>query len=326
MKIFVTGATGFIGCRVAERLTHAGHELRCLVRGSSDATHLEELGATTIVGDLLDEASLRAGMGGCDAAIDVAAAYAFWHRDASTFEAVNVRGTRNVMVAALDAGVSKVVHVSTLAVYGKPTDSPFTEDSTPGEQVFSEYARTKREGDRFAWGLHERQHLPLVMIYPGGVLGARDPNATGEYIRRLVRRRMPATVFDDVVFPWVHVRDVAALIVSAVEVDGNVGERYFAVGENLTFAQFNRTIGELSGVRIPPLHLPDTMVMASAAVLTSLANVTGRPPLLGLSTEQMRTMRVGGRADGGKAERELGIAYTPIRTALEEEIASLSGR
>jgi dihydroflavonol-4-reductase len=226
------------------------------------------------------------------------------------------------MECALEAGVSKVVHVSTVAIYGKPSERPFNETSVAGPVRFSEYAQTKYEGDLIAWSLHEDKGLPLVMVYPGGVLGPGDPKATGQYIQNLIDRRMPATVFDDVPFPWVHVRDVAEVIAGAAEKAGNTGEKYLAVGDNLTFGQVNKMIGEISGVALPRLRMPDSIAVANAGLLTLLADITKKPPLWGMAIDQIRTMKWGATVDGSKAERELGITYTPIRVALEAAIAS----
>jgi dihydroflavonol-4-reductase len=265
-------------------------------------------------------------MAGCDWVINIAAAYSFWLPRKRTFAEVNVEGTRNVVECALEAGVSKIVHVSTVAVYGKPADRPFNEDSDPGPVRFSEYARTKYEGDLAAWDLFETRGLPLVMVYPGGVLGPGDPKATGEYIQNLMNRRMPATVFDEAIFPWVHVRDVAEIIVRAAEKEDNLGAKYLAVGANLTFGQINEMISEISGVSLPRVRMPDSLAMLNARLLTLLADIIKKPPLLGLAVDQMMTMKEGAEADGSKAERALGVTYTPIRAALQEAIASYEHR
>jgi len=323
MKAFVTGASGFIGGHTAECLARAGHELNCLVRSTSDTSRLEKLGADITFGDVTDRASLAEGMNGCDWVLNIAAAYSFWLPRKGTYAEVNVGGTRNVMECALEAGVSKVVHVSTVAIYGKPAERPFKEESDPGPVRFSEYAQTKYEGDLIAWELCRTRGLPLVVVYPGGVLGPDDPKATGEYIQNLIRGRMPATVFDDVLFPWIHVRDVAEVIVRAVEKEGNVREKYLAVGQNLTFGQINRMISGISGVTLPKFKMPDSLAMANAMFLTFLADIVKKPPLLGMAVDQIRTMKEGAQVDGSKAERELGITYTPIQVALDEAIASL---
>lgn len=321
MRVFITGGTGFVGGRVVELLRGTPHELRCLVRDPKKARAVRDAGADIIVGDLTDKASLLEGMRGCDWVASIANLLEFWVPDRSAYTRVNVEGTRNVLEAALETGVSKVVHVSTVAVYGD-AEWPISEDSTPGPKVVGEYMRSKRVGDDVAWELYETRGLPLVMVYPGGVIGPHDPKAAGRYIRDVVNGVMPAQVVTRSVFPWVHVRDVASGIVKALEKDGNVGERYFLVAENLTFGEINRTLAEISGVRLPRLTMPDWMAVFSARCATAIADLSKRPPMLNLAADQIRLMKQGFEADGSKATRELGLEYTPIRTAFEEAVRS----
>lgn len=322
MRAFVTGATGFIGGRVVKRLVESGHEVACLVRPSSATSFIEGLGARLVRGDLADKPSLAAGLAGADWLISVGAVFSFWERDRRSYSQVNVDGVRNVMEAALEAGVSKVVHVSSVVVYGRPDASPVTEDVPPGPARFSEYARTKYEGDRVAWGLHAERGLPLVMVYPGAVLGPGDPKAMGQYIRDLARGRMPATILDDATFPFVHVDDVANGIVRAAEAAGNIGARYFLVGENLTFGQINGLIAEVAKIRLPRMRMPDTLAIGMAAFLTGFASIARRPPMFGLALDQVRTMRHSTVFDGGKARRELGLTYRSMREAVRDELGS----
>jgi dihydroflavonol-4-reductase len=119
------------------------------------------------------------------------------------------------------------------------------------------------------------------------------------------------------------VRDVAEAIVLALEKNGNLGEKYLIVAENLTFGDINRMLSELSGAKLPGLTMPDSLTIALAHVLTGLADLTKRPPLLDLAIDQIRLMKQGFRADGSKAVRDLGLSYTPIRMALEDEIRSV---
>lgn len=322
MKIFITGATGFIGSHLVKRLATTEHELFCLVRTTSHVGELEEQGVTLIRGDVTDKDSLLKGMTGCEWVINLANLYSFWEPDKQVFSDVNVAGTRNVMECALEAGVTKVVHISTGGIYGKPADCPFTEESPVGPVRFSEYFRTKYEGDLIAWELYEKKGLPLVMIYPTAVLGPGDPKATGRYIQDLIHRRLPARVFDDTLFTFVHVRDVAEAIVRAAERENNIGEKYLVGKHQLSWREINQMVSEISGVPLPKIHLPDFLAMVNARLLTLVANLIKKPPMWGMAIDQIRTMKQGFRVDGSKAEKELGITYTPIRVALEEAIAS----
>jgi dihydroflavonol-4-reductase len=227
------------------------------------------------------------------------------------------------MGVALEAGVSKVAHVSTLVVWGNTPDAPFDEESPVGTKRFTEYARSKHEGDEVVWEHHHRQKgLPVVVLYPGVVLGAGDPKATGQYVRDLIERRVPARIFEDSAFTFVHVGDVAEAIVRALEKENNLGEKYLIGKHALTMGEFTRMVGEISGVPLPKRRLPGPVVMTGAALMTKAADLAGRPPLSGMSTDQMRNIKEGAVFDGGKSERELGLAYTPIREAIEEEVAS----
>ena len=322
MRIFITGGTGFIGTHLVRRLVLTEHRMVCLVRGTSNVSTLKQVGATLVTGDVTDRESLLQAMKGCCWVINLANVYSFWEADRRIYSEVNIEGTRNVMEVALELGVSKVLHVSTALVYGRPADVPFAEESPVGSVRFSEYAETKYQGDLIATELCEKNGLPLVMIYPAAVLGPGDPKATGQLIRDLIRRRLPATSFHDSMVTWVHVRDVTEAILRAMDKEDNLGEKYLVGKEQRSMAQFYKTVSEISRVPLPRLHLPNSLVMASARLLTWLADLTKKPPLWGMAVDKISMIKEGFRCDGSKAERELGVVYTPMRLAIEGAIAS----
>lgn len=322
MKIFITGGTGFIGRYTTELLSKKNHRLKLLIRKTSNSSFLNKLNVTTVEGDLTYRQSLLAGIEGCDSVINIAGHYTFWEPDKKIYSEVNIKGTRNIMECALESGIKKVVHVSTAGIYGKPIQNPFTEESPIGPVQFSEYFRTKYEGDRIAWDLYDKKGLPLVVIYPVCVLGAGDTKASGRYIQNIINRRLPATVFKDEVFSFVYVKDVAQAIVNALEKENNIGEKYLIGNCRYTWKEINKLISEISGIPLPMIELPESVTMMNAYLLTGLANLIKKPPLWGMAVDQMKTMKAGFSVDGSKAERELGIQYTPIRVALEEAINS----
>jgi dihydroflavonol-4-reductase len=322
MKIFITGATGFIGTHLVKRLVQTEHKLCCLVRKTSKVSELKELGVTLVSGDVTDRDSLLEGMKGCDWVVNLANIYSFWEPDRRVYKDVNVEGTRNVMECALETGISKMVHISTAGIYGKPADSPFTEESPVGTVRFSQYFQTKYEGDLVAWEFFEKKRLPLLMVYPGAVIGPGDPKATGKYIDDLIHRRLPARVFEDSVLTWVYVKDVAEAIVRALAKENNLGEKYLVGNNRLSFGEINQMIRKISGISLPRFRLPDPLVTLNAFFLTMVADIIKKSPLWGMSTDQIKTMKEGFRFDGSKAEKELGITYTPIRQALKEAIES----
>ena len=327
MKIFITGATGFIGKHLVKRLAGTDHELVCLVRETSKVGALEQHGVTLVKGDVTAKASVCAGMHGCDWVIHLANIFSFWERDPSLYRKVNVEGTRHVMECALEAEVAKVVHVSTALIYGKPKQCPFTEESPVGPQRFSEYARTKYLGDLIAWDLYEKKGLPLVVLFPGGVMGPGDDKASGRYVKDLIDRRLPATVLPESVLTLVHVDDVVEAIIRAAEKKDNLGEKYLIGAHRAKVRDTNKLISEIAGVPLPKIVLRDTPFLGKNALLATLfADFTGSEPLFGVSTDQVRTMRNGFQFDGSKAGRELGITYTPLRKIYEDTIASYTSK
>lgn len=321
MKIFVTGGTGFIGKKAVERLIDSGHECVCLIRNPKKQAVLNNLGVKFAKGNVTDKQSLVEGMQGCDAVVNLANVFSLWEPDVSLYEEVNIGGTRNVMEAALQAKVQKVIHVSSIVTWGKSTDSPFNEKSPVGEHT-SEYARTKYEGHLIAWDIHRKQGLPLVMIYPCAVTGANDPKPLGDHIKLLINRKMPIRGLESSVLTYVHVEDVAEAIVRALEKEGNIGEGYIIGKEQCSVGEINKWVSEISGVPLPFISIPDFIVRMNAYFLTALANLTKRPPAWGLSSDSVRNVLTNLRADGSKAERELGLSYKPVRQAIEECIAS----
>lgn len=322
MKVFVTGATGFIGKHLVRRLVDEGHQVRCLVRQSSKLAFLKSLGVELVYGDVSDREAIERDLVGCDWLIHLANLYSMWEPDPRRFEEVNVEGTRAVMEAALACGTQKVVYVSTVAVYGKPAAVPFTEKDAPGPVYFSEYARTKAAAEELAWRYYHENGLPLVVLYPGIVLGAGDDKASGRYIQDLIRRRCPSTIYHHSCANYVYVGDVVAALLKAAENPETVGEKYLIGKYVLDGRSYAQLISEVSGVGLPPFRFPDWIVTAAAYLLTGFANLTHVPPLWGLSIDAGRTLKEGFIFDGSKAERELGITYTPIRRALAEAVAS----
>jgi dihydroflavonol-4-reductase len=322
MRIFITGGTGFIGTHLVSRLSETDHQVTCLVRKSSNTAVIAGPRVELVIGDVTDIDSLRKSIKNHDCVVNLANLYSFWERDRSVYHKVNVDGTRNVMESCLEAGIAKVVHVSTGGIYGKPEDIPFTEESEVGPVRFSEYFRTKYEGDQIAWDLHKNKGLPLVMVYPMAVLGPNDPKATGRYIRRILKRRLPARVLENSTFTFVHVKDVAEIIYRVAMEANNIGEKYFAGKFQYTFGEINGMVNEISGVRLPLFRLPDFVVAFNSKLLTVIADIIKRPPIWDMAADQIRVMREGLRADGSKAERELGIEYIPIRKAIEEAVNS----
>lgn len=323
-KVLVLGATGFVGGAVVANLVRAGYRAHCLVREGSETRALERFGTSVTLhrGELDDKLSLVAAMEGCDWVINCAGLNSFWEADGQAYDRINVQGTRNVMEAALAAKVGKVVHVSTVMAYGFPQDSPFNEQSEPGPHM-SEYARSKYEGDRIAWELYESSGLPLVVVYLAAVLGAGDRKAVMQ-ISRFVNGQVPVMIDSENLFTYVYVGDAAEAIVRAAERGGNEGERYLVGNQRLSTRDYFGIISSISGVAMPRWTMGRKSTLLLARLMSGWARVTGQPPLMAL--DLMQTVYRGSLLfDGSKAERELGIRYTPIQVAFEEAVSDSRG-
>ncbi len=321
MKILVTGGSGFIGKHLVARLARTDHGVRCLVRSPERGAHLRGFGVEWMLGDVTQPETLVKALQGMDCVIHLANVYTMWTPNPKEMWQVNVEGTRNLMEAAAKAGVSKVVYVSTVAVYGQPKEKPFHEDSAPGPKLFSTYARTKAEGDRIAWEYYHQRGLPLTVLYPGIVLGAGDVKASGEYIMDVIRRWVPSTIYHHSVATYVYVGDVVEAILRAAETPSSVGRKYLIGKTILSGKEYAKMIGAAADVRLPLVPFPDFVVTAAAYLQSWAAAVTHQPPRWGLSIDAAKTLKNGFAFDGSRAERELGLRYTPIRQALVEAVA-----
>ena len=220
MRVFLTGGTGFIGGHVARRLRDRADDVRVLVRDLEKGRALEALGCELVVGDLGDEAAIATGLEGCDALIHNAAIYevgipASEHR--AMYEA-NVLGTERVLRAALAAQTPKVVYVSTVGAFGN-THGEVVDESYehPGKEFTSYYEQTKYEAHQIAERLIAEEGLPCVIVQPGGVYGPDDHSAIGQQINQFLAGRMPMIAFPDLGMNMVHVEDVAAGILLALD-------------------------------------------------------------------------------------------------------------
>lgn len=323
MKTFVTGGTGFIGSHLVERLLRDGHEVRCLVRTPDKHARLVQLGALLVPGEVTDRAAIDAGMRGVDWCFHLASINTHWEKDPTIYERVHVEGTRTVLESALAAKVAMVVHCTTSLVWGKPRERPFTEQTPLGPTRFTEYARTKIKADRIALDFNRNRGLPLVLIAPGGVIGRGDVKQAGQHISRLIEGQTPVSVFGNRVTTLVYVQDVVEVMVRAAARPDCSGETFLVGAERLTTRALNELVAEVAGITAPRLSAPDALVFGASWLTTQAARLTGRLPFEGIAWDSVRTMAAGLSFDGSKAERVLGIRYTPLRTGIEEEVAAI---
>jgi len=314
----VTGGTGFVGTHVVRALLARGRAVRCLARRGSRRDNLAGLDVEVVEGDLTDSASLSRAAKGASTLYHVAADYRLWTRHRGDLHRSNVEGTENVLRAAADAGVEKVVYTSSVAALGL-VDGGSADETTPvvRDRIIGEYKKSKYDAERVAdaWA---GKGLAVVIVNPSTPIGERDikPTPTGQMIVDFLNRKMPAYV--DTGLNLLDVRDVAEGHLLAAE-KGKVGERYILGNRNMTLKEILDALSALTGIPSPTVKLPHWIPFAAAAIDTAFARVSWRAPHVSLDSVRMSTHRM--YFDASKAVRELGLPQTPVEDALGRAVS-----
>lgn len=272
-RAFVTGATGFIGSRLVRELSARGERLRCFVRSSSDISLLQQPGVEIVMGELLDEAALRAALEGCDVAYHLAAMYDIGVVDADEMSRVNVGGTRAFLNAVRSARTPRAVYVSTTVALGPVAYGEGDENTVHAGLHRSEYERTKLEAHGLAVQA-QRAGLPLMVVCPANVYGPGDRGPNGQFIDDLLHYRIPGLPLSPSWFSYVHVDDVVSGLIAAAE-RGRTGETYVLSGENQPLDVFAKRVTVLAGKRAPFLRFPAPMIRLTGVLLDALSRVSG---------------------------------------------------
>jgi dihydroflavonol-4-reductase len=318
MRAFVTGATGFIGASIVRELLKDGWQVRVLVRRGSDRSNLSGLEVELFEGDLRDAALLKRGLAGCRSLFHAAADYRLWTKTPQTMYEINVDGTRNILSAALDAGIDKVVYTSSVGTLGNPGNGTPGNEKTPVSfaDMVGDYKKSKflaeREAEKFV-----AKGLPLVIVNPSTPVGPLDikPTPTGKIIVDFLNGKMPAYL--DTGLNLVDVETCARGHILAAQ-KGRVGEKYILGNQNLTLAQIFEMLSQITGLKAPRVKLPYYPILMAAYVNQAISAVTGKEPLIPLAGVQMARKFM--FFDPAKAVNELGLPLTPVHGSLERAV------
>ncbi|MDH3597261.1 MAG: NAD-dependent epimerase/dehydratase family protein [Rhodospirillales bacterium] len=321
MTTLVTGATGFVGAAVVRRLLARGTAVRVLARDASDRRNIAGLEVETVAGDLRDRASLEKAARGCVALYHVAADYRLWVREPETIYRVNVEGSRDLLRAAAEAGVTRMVYTSSVATLGLKRDGTPADETTPvalGDMI-GHYKRSKYLAEEEVRRLIADEGLPVVIVNPSTPIGPRDvkPTPTGRVIVEAAAGRMPA--FVDTGLNVVHVEDVAEGHLLAFD-RGRVGERYVLGGRDMTLAEILAVIAPLVGRRPPRVRIPHDLILPLAHAAEAWARLRRKgEPFVTVDGIRMAKKRM--FFSSARAESELGYAARPAEHALEDAVA-----
>ena len=314
IRALVTGATGCVGANTVGCLLARGYHVRAMRRTTSSLEALDGLDADLVTGDILDPSSLVAAMEGCETVFHCAAVSDYWRTPADRTYQVNVDGTRNVLAAALEMGVKRLVYTSSVGALGLPPPGHLLDESStfniPPHRFY--YGHSKHLAEQAVHDAIERG-LDAVIVNPALVMGARDIHLIGGSALREAKRGLlwfapPGGA------NWIDADTAGQGHVLAAE-RGRTGERYILGGENLSHWEATNIIAQAAGGRRPRVILPPPLIGMAALVVDGINRIwPGTPPFSG---EQVRLSKAELYCDCQKAHRELGLPLTPFRVAVD---------
>jgi dihydroflavonol-4-reductase len=318
VKLFITGATGFVGSHVARLAVDEGASVVCLARATSNLSHLPTE-AEVVQGDLRAPDGFAAALRGCDALIHVAADYRLWVPEPADMYKANVAGTRELLRLAREAGVPRVVYTSSVATMGFKTDGTVVDEQTPVSEadMIGHYKRSKWMAEQEAIAA-ARAGQDVMILNPTTPIGAWDtkPTPTGRILVDFLNGNFPAYV--DTGLNLVDVREIARAHLVAVE-RGTPGERYILGGENLTLKQILDQLAEITGLPSPKHKVPHAVAMAFAFFDENITGkLRGKEPRA--TVEAVRMGKKMMFASSAKAELELGFVVKPVDEAMRSAV------
>ena len=314
--VFVTGGTGFVGEAIVARLVADGRAVRGLTRSDEGAKKLSAVGATPVHGDILDVDGLASAMAGCAVVYHVAGLNGFCLPDPAELTRMNVTGTANVVRAAGTAGVRRVVYTSSAATIGEAHGTIGREDSPHRGSFLSHYEQSKFDGERQAFAIASDLGLELVSVNPASVQGPGRTRGTAKLLLGYLNGTLKAVI--DSRMSVIDVADCTQGHLLA-EQHGVAGERYLLSGSTLTVKEAIAVMAKVAGIEGVPRVLPAPAAMATATLIGAIGTLRKRRAPF--CREMMRTLLHGHAYDGGRAARELGLAYTPLEQTLARTLA-----
>jgi dihydroflavonol-4-reductase len=312
-KVFLTGATGFLGGHVLTELTTAGCEVLALSRRPESDEAIAAQGAIPVRGELSDLRNLQTAVQSCEAVFHVAADTSMWRQQAARQTAANVQGTANLLAAAELAGVRAFVHTSSVAAYSHLV-SGVLDESTPqrGAESWINYERTKFESEQ----LVRRTRLPWIIFQPSHILGPGDRHNWARLIKLVDREKLPG--IPPGVGSFADVREIARAQLRAWQRQ-RFGEAYLLGGEEATFVDLVHRVGTALGKRTPKNATPAWVLMAIARVADAWSRVAGKEPDMTPEAAALTCHVL--RVNSEKAKRELDYRETALDALLSDTLS-----
>lgn len=328
IRAFVTGGTGFIGANLVRLLVQEGYKVRVLVRPNSCLDNLRGLDVEIVKGDL-NNPDLWQQMLGCQVLFHVAARYSLWQADREQLYRDNVLGTRQVLAAAKQANIERIVYTSSVAAIGVEISGVNSSSllgrieggvnethQSPLDKLIGNYKKSKFLAEQEAMQAAELGQ-DVVIVNPSSPIGPWDikPTPTGDIILRFLRRKMP--FYLETGLNFIDVRDVAWGHLLALE-KGKKGDRYILGHQNLTLKQLLEQLAEITNLSAPKSSIPAWLPLSIAWIDEQILAPLGKQPSVPLDGVRMAHQRM--YYDASKAVRELGLPQSPIMIALKDAV------
>ena len=314
-RVFITGATGVVGTDLLTKLLQRGDEVVALARSDAAEAALAARGVRVQRGDVSDEQSLTAGMKRCDLAFHVGGINKFCVTDPAPMLSANVDGAVAAVNAAKRAQVPRLVMTSSAVTLGE-AHGVTADEWTPHRGFYlSNYERSKTLGERAAMRTAREIDQDVVYVNPSSVQGPGRAGGTGKFFLAFVDGRLK--VFVDTYVSLVDIQDCSAGHLLAA-VHGVAGERYLLSGIGMTITEALTLAADVAGVERKPRLAPRPLAMLGGAAVEYAFRAAGKHPPV--CREMVRTLLHGHRYDGSRAERELGLVYTPARETLQRTV------
>lgn len=316
--VFITGASGFVGGAVADRLVASGVEVRALARSETSVDRVRATGATPVVGDVSNRGALIAGMSGCDIAFHVAGINTMCPSDPGAMYRTNVDGVRVVVEAAAEAGVRRIVLTSSAAAIGESAGTVADEETAHTGVFLSHYARSKTLGESAFFEEASRWGVEAVAVNPSSVQGPGRAGGSTLILRLALNMSRPVAV--DTTLSIVDIEDCTRAHVLAAE-RGVDGARYLISGASLPVADAVVLLSEIAGRPITPIVIPRLLASLAYPLVAIAGLARGDRPIC---VEMLRTLLHGHQFDVSRSIDDLGMSYTPIAETFDRTVQWLA--
>ncbi len=321
MKIFISGATGYIGNKLAIQLAEEGHSIHALCRSENKKQLLNHPNIEIFEGEITNAVAVEKAMQECDQAYHLAAYARVWARNPSVFYRINVEGTRIILDAAKKMNVQKIVVTSTAGVLGPSRDRPVQESDTRIGNIFNEYEDTKIQAEALCKEYCTNYSMHIVIVNPPRVYGPgilTESNAVSRMMSLYLKGKWKIIPGDGKrTGSYVYIDDVVNGHRLAMQ-NGRSGERYLLSGVNASYNEFFDLLEKITGKKVRLYHFPVGLMMTAGYAIMAYTKLTGRPPLL--TPAWIKKYFYDWSSSCEKAKTELGYTYISLEEGLAKTV------